>query len=228
MWLGESERIVRDLFAKARARRKEGALPFIFIDEAESVLGTRRSMRSFNINNTLVPMFCAEMDGIESLQDVVIILASNRPDLIDPAVLRPGRIDRKIKVARPNREAAVEILSVYLTSALPLDQTLLDRNNQDHAIARRAVIEQVVEQLFSRTDQNRVLSIRLRNGQNKILYRAISSAARSSLRSCSGRRRRRLNVRSPRPGPLRRRHPDAGFARRGAGGISRGRDAAAR
>ena len=173
----------RDLFAKARARRKEGALPFIFIDEAESVLGTRRSMRSFNINNTLVPMFCAEMDGIESLQDVVIILASNRPDLIDPAVLRPGRIDRKIKVARPNREAAVEILSVYLTSALPLDQTLLDRNNQDHAIARRAVIEQVVEQLFSRTDQNRVLSIRLRNGQNKILYRGdlVSGAILSSI-----------------------------------------------
>lgn len=140
-------------------------------------------MRSFNINNTLVPMFCAEMDGIESLQDVVIILASNRPDLIDPAVLRPGRIDRKIKVARPNREAAVEILSVYLTSALPLDQTLLDRNNQDHAIARRAVIEQVVEQLFSRTDQNRVLSIRLRNGQNKILYRGdlVSGAILSSI-----------------------------------------------
>ena len=76
-------------------------------------------MRSFNINNTLVPMFCSEMDGIESLRDVVIILASNRPDLIDPAVLRPGRIDRKIKVARPDREAAAEILKVYLTEQLP-------------------------------------------------------------------------------------------------------------
>ena len=91
MWLGESERMVRDLFEQARARRKDGALPFIFIDEAESILGTRRAMRSFNISNTLVPMFCSEMDGIESLRDVVIILASNRPDLIDPAVLRPGR-----------------------------------------------------------------------------------------------------------------------------------------
>ena len=183
MWLGESERIVRDLFAKARARRKEGALPFIFIDEAESVLGTRRSMRSFNINNTLVPMFCAEMDGIESLQDVVIILASNRPDLIDPAVLRPGRIDRKIKVARPNREAAVEILSVYLTPALPLDRDLLEQNTQDHETARRAVIDQVVGSLFSRTDQNRVLSIRLRNGQNKVLYRGdlVSGAILSSI-----------------------------------------------
>jgi proteasome-associated ATPase len=91
MWLGESERMVRDLFAQAKARRQDGALPFIFIDEAESILGTRRAMRSFNISNTLVPMFCSEMDGIESLRDVVIILASNRPDLIDPAVLRPDR-----------------------------------------------------------------------------------------------------------------------------------------
>ncbi|HQR15085.1 MAG TPA: AAA family ATPase [Nitrospira sp.] len=183
MWLGESERIVRDLFAKARARRKEGALPFIFIDEAESVLGTRRSMRSFNINNTLVPMFCAEMDGVESLQDVVIILASNRPDLIDPAVLRPGRIDRKIKVARPTREAAVEILSVYLTSALPLDPALLEQHHHSHDQARGAVIEQVVESLFSRTDQNRVLSIRLRNGQHKVLYRGdlVSGAILSAI-----------------------------------------------
>jgi proteasome-associated ATPase len=102
---------------------------------------------------------------------VVIILASNRPDLIDPAVLRPGRIDRKIKVARPSREAALEILGVYLTAALPLDPELLGLNGQDHNAARRAVIEQVVDSLFSRTDQNRVLSIRLRNGHNKVLYR---------------------------------------------------------
>jgi len=140
-------------------------------------------MRSFNINNTLVPMFCAEMDGIESLQDVVIILASNRPDLIDPAVLRPGRIDRKIKVARPNREAAREILGVYLTAALPLDSELLGRHGEDHAEARRAVIDQVMDSLFSRSDQNRVLSIRLRNGHNKVLYRGdlISGAILSSI-----------------------------------------------
>ncbi|MFO0732728.1 MAG: AAA family ATPase [Nitrospiraceae bacterium] len=183
MWLGESERIVRDLFAKARARRKEGALPFIFIDEAESVLGTRRSMRSFNINNTLVPMFCAEMDGIESLQDVVIILASNRPDLIDPAVLRPGRIDRKIKVARPDRAAATEILGVYLTAALPLERRLLEEHASDADAARKAVIEEIVERLFAKSDQNRVLSIRLRNGQNKVLYRGdmVSGAILSSI-----------------------------------------------
>jgi proteasome-associated ATPase len=171
MWLGESERIVRDLFAQARARREEGALPFIFIDEAESILGTRRSMRSFNINNTLVPMFCAEMDGIDSLREVVIILASNRPDLIDPAVLRPGRIDRKIKVARPDREGAAEILKVYLTQALPYDPSLADAQGGDQTAARNELVEQIVDQLFSRSDANRLLAVRLRNGHTKVLYR---------------------------------------------------------
>ena len=171
MWLGESERMVRDLFLQARARRKEGALPFIFIDEAESILGTRRAMRSFNITNTLVPMFCAEMDGIESLREVVIILASNRPDLIDPAVLRPGRIDRKIKVNRPNREAATEILKVYLTPDLPLDPALVAVHRNEKTAACEALVVQAVEAIFKRTDENRLLSIRLRNGQNKILYR---------------------------------------------------------
>lgn len=171
MWLGESERMVRDLFAQARARRKEGALPFIFIDEAESILGSRRVMRSFNITNTLVPMFCAEMDGIESLREVVIILASNRPDLIDPAVLRPGRIDRKIKVNRPNREAAAEILKIYLTPELPFDLALVSAHRDDKAAACEALVVHTVEAIFKRTDENRLLCIRLRNGQNKILYR---------------------------------------------------------
>jgi proteasome-associated ATPase len=171
MWLGESERIVRDLFAKARARRKEGALPFIFIDEAESVLGTRRSMRAFNINNTLVPMFCSEMDGIESLRDVVIILASNRPDLIDPAVLRPGRIDRKIKVVRPGREAAAEILKVYLTEQLPFASVESGCAVDDAMGARNVLVDLLVDRLFSRNDSNRLLAVRLRNGHTKVLYR---------------------------------------------------------
>ncbi|HJR77267.1 MAG TPA: AAA family ATPase [Nitrospiraceae bacterium] len=172
MWLGESERIVRDLFAQARTRREEGALPFIFIDEAESILGTRRSMRSFNINNTLVPMFCAEMDGIESLRDVVIILASNRPDLIDPAVLRPGRIDRKIKVARPDREGAAEILKVYLTADLPYGAPLGVGQEANETSVRDGLIEEVIGRLFLRHDANRLLAVRLRNGHTKILYRA--------------------------------------------------------
>ncbi len=183
MWLGESERMVRDLFAKARARRREGALPFIFIDEAESILGTRRASRSFNISSTLVPMFCSEMDGIESLRDVVIILASNRPDLIDPAVLRPGRIDRKIKVSRPNRESAAEILKVYLTNELPLDQALVAGQSGDKAKAVASLVEEVIEQIYKRTDENRLLSIRLRSGQNKVLYRGdlVSGAILSSI-----------------------------------------------
>ncbi|MBH0202497.1 MAG: AAA family ATPase [Nitrospira sp.] len=171
MWLGESERMVRDLFEQARARRRDGALPFIFIDEAESILGTRRAMRSFNISNTLVPMFCSEMDGIESLRDVVIILASNRPDLIDPAVLRPGRIDRKIKVGRPNKDAAAEILKVYLTETLPLDQDLVIERGGEKAQAVTRLVEEIVESIFRRTDDNRILSIRLRSGQSKVLYR---------------------------------------------------------
>jgi proteasome-associated ATPase len=183
MWLGESERMVRDLFAQARARRKEGALPFIFIDEAESVLGTRRASRSFNISSTLVPMFCSEMDGIESLQDVVIILASNRPDLIDPAVLRPGRIDRKIKVSRPNRDSAASILSVYLTDDLPLDRQWIDQHGGDRKKACGDLVEHALSAIFSRIDENRLLSVRLRNGQNKVLYRSdlISGAILASI-----------------------------------------------
>ncbi|MBH0209419.1 MAG: AAA family ATPase [Nitrospira sp.] len=183
MWLGESERMVRDLFAQARARRKEGALPFIFIDEAESVLGTRRAMRSFNISNTLVPMFCSEMDGIESLHDVVIILASNRPDLIDPAVLRPGRIDRKIKVARPDREASAEILKVYLTEELPLHPSVVSERGGEPSHAVASLVNETIEAIFTRTDENRLLSIRLRNGQSHVLYRGdlVSGAILSSI-----------------------------------------------
>jgi proteasome-associated ATPase len=183
MWLGESERLVRDLFAQARARRQDGALPFIFIDEAESILGTRRAMRSFNISNTLVPMFCSEMDGIESLRDVVIILASNRPDLIDPAVLRPGRIDRKIKVARPNRDASTEILKVYLSDDLPLDPAVLAKHGGEPAKAMASLGQEVIDRIFNKTDENRLLSIRLRNGQHKVLYRGdlVSGAILASI-----------------------------------------------
>lgn len=183
MWLGESERMVRDLFEQARARRKDGALPFIFIDEAESILGTRRVMRSFNISNTLVPMFCSEMDGIKSLHDVVIILASNRPDLIDPAVLRPGRIDRKIKVGRPNKEAAAEILKVYLTTDLPLDPVLVKDRGGELMQAVASLIQEIIESIFRRTDENRLLSIRFRNGQSRVLYRGdlVSGAILASI-----------------------------------------------
>jgi proteasome-associated ATPase len=169
MWLGESERLVRDLFAQARARRKAGLLPVIFIDEAESILGTRRSVRALNIANTLVPMFCAEMDGVSSLRDVVIILASNRPDLIDPAILRPGRIDRKIKVTRPGREDAAAILKIHLGN-VPVDPALV-KEHGDEAVARAALATVATDTLFARDQANRMLAIRLRSGLRETLYR---------------------------------------------------------
>lgn len=183
MWVGESERIIRDLFQQARERRKAGALPFLFIDEAESILGTRRAMRSYNISNTLVPMFCAELDGIESLRDVVVILASNRPDLIDPAILRPGRIDRKIKIRRPSRREAENILRIYLPSTLPFDKRLLKTLNNDSDCVRDTLIDDILGKVYSRDKESRVLSIRLRNGKREILYRddVVSGAILASI-----------------------------------------------
>jgi len=170
MWVGESERMVREIFATAREKRKEGFLPFVFIDEAESILGTRRAGRYSNVLSTLVPMFCTEMDGIESLNDVVIILASNRADLIDPAILRPGRIDRKIKVDRPDREAAREIYKIYLGEDLPYDPELIKQTGSvTQAVSY--LIDKVTEAQFSRRDDNRFLDVILRSGKRETLYR---------------------------------------------------------
>ena len=183
MWLGESERKVREIFQIAREKKDEGKLAFVFIDEAESILGTRRALRSHSISNTLVPMFCAEMDGIESLQDVVIILATNRPDLIDPAILRPGRIDRKIKVTRPDADAAKDIFRIYLTPELPIAAEELlgtaDDESPADAVpdlipAEKAVedlIAQIVDEMFRENEENRFLEVALRSGRRDILYR---------------------------------------------------------
>lgn len=171
MWVGESERMVREIFSTAREKRREGFLPFLFIDEAESILGTRRASRYSNILSTLVPMFCSEMDGIDSLHDVVIILASNRADLIDPAILRPGRIDRKIKVNRPNKEGAREIYRIYLTNDLPYDGALAkEAGNIGAAIER--LIDRIVEVQFARRDENKFLEVTLRSGRKEVLYRS--------------------------------------------------------
>ncbi len=160
MWLGESERQVRDLFAQCREKAAEGHLAFLFIDEAESILGTRSATRiGSNILSTLVPMFCTEMDGIEPLQNVVVIIASNRADLIDPAILRPGRIDRKIRVRRPDKEAAREIYRIYLTPELPLEKE------------RDEMVDTIVEAHYAKSDENRFLDITFRSGRHDYLFR---------------------------------------------------------
>ncbi len=159
MWLGESERKIREIFKKARDYKEKGQIPFIFIDEAESILGTRQAWRGSNISNTVVPMFCAEMDGIQSLRETVVILATNRPDLIDPAVIRPGRIDRKIKVSRPNREESKAILRVYLKDGLPREHEDFD-----------AMAEPFLDRLFDRSSEQEVLVLTLRSGGTKKLY----------------------------------------------------------
>ena len=182
MWVGESERMVREIFATAREKRKEGFLPFLFIDEAESILGTRRASRFSNILSTLVPMFCTEMDGIDSLNDVVIILASNRADLIDPAIIRPGRIDRKIKVNRPTKEGAREIYKIYLAEDLPYDPALVKAAGSVHAAVEQ-LVDGLIEQQFSHRDENKFLEVTLRSGRKEVLYRGdlISGAIISSV-----------------------------------------------
>ena len=182
MWVGESERMVREIFATAREKRREGYLPFLFIDEAESILGTRRASRFSNILSTLVPMFCTEMDGIESLHEVVIILASNRADLIDPAILRPGRIDRKIKVSRPTKEGAREIFKIYLSPDLPYDPGLVTGAGGVDA-AREKLVDGLIETIFARKDENRFLAITLRSGKKEVLHRGdlISGAIIASI-----------------------------------------------
>jgi len=159
MWVGESERQVRDLFAQCRERAAEGLLAFLFIDEAESILGTRRAGRYQSVLSTVVPMFCTEMDGLEPLQNVVVILASNRADLIDPAILRPGRIDRKIKVSRPNQAGARRIYEIYLKETLPL------------AEPKEALAQALAEAHFARTVENQFLEIVYRSGKKDYLYR---------------------------------------------------------
>ncbi|MBM3881277.1 MAG: AAA family ATPase [Verrucomicrobia bacterium] len=160
MWVGESERQVRDLFAQCRERAADGALAFLFIDEAESILSTRHGGRYHNMASTIVPMVCTEMDGLEPLDHVVVILASNRADLLDPAILRPGRIDRKIKVNRPDRAGAQAIYEIYLRESLPLAQPKAD-------LART-----IAQAHYARTPETQFLELSYRSGRREVLYRS--------------------------------------------------------
>ncbi len=169
MWLGESERQVRDIFAQAREKSKEGNLVFIFIDEAESLLRTRSSGRFMNISNTLVPQFCAEMDGLVALDNVVVMLTSNRPDYIDPAILRPERIDRKVRVVRPDRKSTRDIFKIYL-SEVPLDPDLMRQYKGDCTLVMDEILDKVTSYVFRRDKETEFIEVFFRNGSNEILH----------------------------------------------------------
>lgn len=170
MWLGESERIVRELFEEGEKIRKAGDFPVLFIDEAEAILGTRRNGRGFNIHNTIVPMFCAELDGLAGPSGFqMVILATNRPEMIDPAILRPGRIDRKIKVKRPSFESAIEILRIHMGPDVPIHPI---SSGKDQGGDREALLISFRDRFFAKTDENAVFEIFRRSGKRMPIYRS--------------------------------------------------------
>jgi len=183
MWLGESERQVREIFATAREKAKAGHLVFLFIDEAESILRTRNSGRMTNISNTVVPQFCAEMDGLVSSRNIVVILTSNRPDYIDPAILRPERIDRRVRVKRPDRNAARQILGIYLNANIPIASEIVDQHGGDASAAAAFLCDQTIDFLWRRCSQTEFLDVHLRSGATERLHwrDLVSGALLSSL-----------------------------------------------
>ncbi|MCH8274334.1 MAG: AAA family ATPase [Armatimonadetes bacterium] len=170
MWLGETERMVREIFEIARARAKEGRLVFIFFDEAESVLRARSSGRWLNISNTVVPQFCAELDGLVDLENVVLMLTSNRPDYIDPAILRPERIDRKVKVGRPNLDATREILGIYLHKDIPLDLEALAAEGGDAEALRTCLIDTIASFIWRAAPETEFVHVYFRHGGVETLH----------------------------------------------------------
>jgi proteasome-associated ATPase len=170
MWLGETERQIREIFTTAREKAKSGHLVFIFIDEAESILRTRSSGRTSHIQNTVVPQFSAEMDGLIALENVVVMLTSNRPDYIDPAILRPERIDRKVKVQRPDLEASKQIFDIYLHENVPLDPALLKEHKGDAEKARKALVEHAVHETFRISSDTEFIEVFTRSGGTETLH----------------------------------------------------------
>lgn len=171
MWLGETERQVREIFQSAREKAKAGHLVFIFIDEAESLLRTRSNTRGGSfIQNTIVPQFAAEMDGLVSLENVVVMLTSNRPDYIDPAILRPERIDRKVKINRPDKGAARDILEIYLHKDLPFSPDILKEHGGDVEKTRQALVDHALQQIFRQTPETEFVEVYTRSGGVETLY----------------------------------------------------------
>ncbi len=169
-YVGETEYRIREVFLKAREKASYGLPVIVFFDEMESMFRTRGSGLSSDIESTIVPQFLTEIDGVESLQNVIVIGASNRQDLIDPAVLRPGRLDIKIRIDRPDRDAARDIFSKYLGADLPLDEEELKKQGGDKPKMVKQLIDDAVEEMYSTKEENKFLKVTYQSREEEILY----------------------------------------------------------
>jgi proteasome-associated ATPase len=178
-YVGETERQIRLVFQRAREKSEEGVPVIVFFDEMDSLFRTRGTGISSDMESTIVPQLLAEIDGVETLKDVIVIGASNREDLIDPAILRPGRLDVKIRIERPNETAAAQIFGRYLTPDLPLDEgEVRTLGGGDPAKATQTMIESTVAEMYRDDEENRFLEVTYQNGDKEVLYyRDFSSGA---------------------------------------------------
>jgi proteasome-associated ATPase len=169
-YVGETERHIRLVFQRAREKANEGTPVIVFFDEMDSLFRTRGSGVSSDVENTIVPQLLSEIDGVEGLENVIVIGASNREDMIDPAILRPGRLDVKIKIERPDAESARDIFTKYLTSDLPLhaDDVHEFGGNRDECVV--GMIQRTVERMYTESEENRFLEVTYANGDKEILY----------------------------------------------------------
>ena len=170
-YVGETERQIRLIFERAREKSDEGWPVIIFFDEMDSMFRTRGTGISSDMESTIVPQLLAEIDGVEGLRNVIVIGATNREDLIDPAILRPGRLDVKIKVERPDENAARQIFARYLTNDLPISQSDIENlGGGDIKIAVQQMVDQAVVEMYATTDDNRFLEVTYQNGEKEIMY----------------------------------------------------------
>src|SRR5918998_1469001 len=167
-YVGETERHIRLVFQRARDKASDGMPVIVFFDEMDSLFRTRGSGVSSDVENTIVPQLLSEIDGVEALENVIVIGASNRADMIDPAILRPGRLDVKIKIERPDAEAAQDIFSKYLTSTLPIHADDLAEFGGNRKACIDAMIERIVERMYDETEENRFLEVTYANDWARI------------------------------------------------------------
>jgi proteasome-associated ATPase len=169
-YVGETERHIRLVFQRAREKASEGMPVIVFFDEMDSIFRTRGSGVSSDVENTIVPQLLSEIDGVEGLENVIVIGASNREDMIDPAILRPGRLDVKIKIERPDAEAAKDIFSKYVLTELPLHPDDMREHGDSPQSTVDAMIQRAVERMYSETEENRFLEVTYANGDKEVLY----------------------------------------------------------